>query len=75
MIVQIRGVCGAVWFNFEGKSHPNRKIENHAVWFGSVDFENKIRTKPNQTNAVWVGSVSAVFSRRYNFLFPTLKLS
>jgi len=69
------GVRGAVWFGFESKSHPNRKIKKHAVWFGLVDFKNKIRTKPNQTNAVWFGSVSAVFLRRYNFLFQTLKLS
>jgi len=41
-----RGVCGAVWFGFEGKSHPNHKIKKHAVWFGSVDFKNKIQTKP-----------------------------
>jgi hypothetical protein len=34
----IRGVRGAVWFGFEQKSHPNREIKNHAVWFGSVDF-------------------------------------
>jgi len=33
-----RGVPGAVWFGFEAKSHPNRKIKKHAVWFGSVDF-------------------------------------
>jgi len=69
------GVRGAVWFGFEGKSHPNRKIKKHAVWFGSVDFKNEIQTKPNQTNAVWFGSINAVFSRRYNFLFSTLKLS
>ena len=34
----IRGVRGAVWFGFEHKSHPNREIKKHAVWFGSVDF-------------------------------------
>jgi len=33
-----RGVRGAVWFGFEHKSHPNREIKKHAVWFGSVDF-------------------------------------
>ena len=33
-----RGVRGAVWFGFEQKSHPNREIKKHAVWFGSVDF-------------------------------------
>jgi hypothetical protein len=32
------GVRGAVWFRFEAKSHLNRKIKMHAVWFGSVDF-------------------------------------
>jgi len=70
--LSVRGVRGAVWFGFERKS---REIKKHAVWFGSVDFKNKIRTKPNQTNAVWVGSVSAVFSIQYNFLFSTLKSS
>jgi len=33
-----RDVRGAVWFGFEHKSHPNREIKKHAVWFGSVDF-------------------------------------
>jgi len=47
-----RGVRGAVWFGFEGKSHPNCKIKKHAVWFGSVDFKNKIQTKPMRF--VWV---------------------
>jgi len=37
-VAKIRGVRGAVWFGFEVKSHPNRKIKNHAVWVGSVDF-------------------------------------
>jgi len=50
-----RGVCGAVWFGFKGKSHPNRKIKKHAVWFGSVDFKNKIWTKPNQCGLGWIG--------------------
>jgi len=36
--VEFRGVRGAVWFGFEHKSHPNREIKKHAVWFGSVDF-------------------------------------
>jgi len=31
-----RGVRDAVWFDFEAKSHLNRKIKKHAVWFGSV---------------------------------------
>jgi len=34
----IRGVRGAVWFDFEGKSHPNCKVKKDVVWFGSVDF-------------------------------------
>jgi len=42
-----RGVCGAVCFGFKGKSHSNRKIKKHAVWFGSIDFKNNIQTKPN----------------------------
>jgi hypothetical protein len=33
-----RGVRGVVWFGFEAKSQPNRKIKKHAAWFGSVDF-------------------------------------
>jgi len=33
-----RGVRGAVWFGFEHKSHSNREIKKHAIWFGSVDF-------------------------------------
>jgi len=37
-IVGYRGVRGAVLFGFEAKSHPNRKINKYAVWFGSVDF-------------------------------------
>jgi hypothetical protein len=37
-----RGVRGAVWFGFEAKSHLKHKIKKHVVWFGSVDFKNKI---------------------------------
>jgi len=37
-IVDYRGARGAVWFGFEAKSHPNRKTNKYAVWFGSVDF-------------------------------------
>ena len=44
--IKARGVCGAVWFDFNVKSHLNRKVKKYAVWFGLVDFENKIRTKP-----------------------------
>jgi len=29
-------VRGAVWFDFEVKSHPNRKIKKHVIWIGSV---------------------------------------
>jgi len=36
--IEFRGVRGAVWFGFEHKSHPNREIKKHAVWFGSIDF-------------------------------------
>ncbi|AES71725.1 hypothetical protein MTR_3g082090 [Medicago truncatula] len=31
LVVDGRGVYGAVWFGFERKSHPNRKIKKHAV--------------------------------------------
>jgi len=34
----VSGVRGAVWIDFEVKSHPNRKRKKNAVWFGSVDF-------------------------------------
>ena len=54
-----RGDRGAVWFGFEHKSHPNRKIKMHAVRFGSVGFKKS--SKPNQTNAVMIGSVVAVY--------------
>jgi hypothetical protein len=36
--ILLRGDRGAVWFSFEHKSHPNRKIKMHAVRFGSVGF-------------------------------------
>jgi len=54
-IFKNRGVRGAVWFGFERKSHPNRKIKKNAVWFGSVEFKNKIRTKSNQCGLGWIG--------------------
>jgi len=54
-VIVVRGVCSAVWFDFEGKSHLYRKLKKHAVWFGSVDFKNKIRTKPNQCGLGWIG--------------------
>jgi len=50
-----RSIRDAVWFGFEHKSHMNREIKKHAVWFGSVDFKNKIRTKPNQCGLGWIG--------------------
>jgi len=37
-LTESSGVRGAVCFDFEVKSHPNRKIKKHAVWVGSVDF-------------------------------------
>jgi len=37
-ILIIRGVRGVVCFGFDHKSHPNREIKRHAVWFGSIDF-------------------------------------
>jgi len=30
----LRGVRGLVWFDFEVKSHSNRKINKYVVWFG-----------------------------------------
>jgi hypothetical protein len=38
LIDRDRGDRGAVWFGFEHKSYPNRKIKMHAVRFGSVGF-------------------------------------
>jgi len=38
LVLNIRGVCGAVWFGVVAKSLSNRKIKKHAVWFGLVDF-------------------------------------
>jgi len=67
-----RGVRGAVWFDFEGKSHPNRKIKKHAVWFGSVDFKNKIQTKPMRFG---LDRLVRFFLDDTIFLFPTLKSS
>jgi len=32
------GVRGAICFDFEVKSHLNRKKKSHAVWLGLVDF-------------------------------------
>jgi len=43
--------------------------------FGLVWLTLKIKAEPNQTNAVWIESVGAIFLRRYHFLFPTLKSS
>jgi len=37
-----KGVRGAVWFGFEAKSHPNRKINKYAVWFDLVQLTFKI---------------------------------
>jgi len=31
-------VCDVVWFLFEVKSHLNRMIKKHAVWFSLVGF-------------------------------------
>jgi len=35
-IGKVRGVCGAVWFGFDAKSHPNLKIKKICglIWFG-----------------------------------------
>jgi len=71
-LIHTRDVRGAVWFGFEGKSHPNREIKKHAVWFGLVDFKNKIQTKPMRFG---LDRLMRFFLRRYNFLFPTLKSS
>jgi len=54
-----RGVRGAVWFGFEHKSHPNREIKK--MRFGLIRLIFKKSSKPNQTIAVWIGSVCAVY--------------
>jgi hypothetical protein len=36
--VNIRDIRGAVWFDFEHKSHPNREIKMYAVRFGVGDL-------------------------------------
>lgn len=35
--MELRGVCDAVWFDFEVKNYPNRKIKKHVFRFGLVD--------------------------------------
>jgi len=44
------------------------------VWFGLVDFKNKIRTKTNQNKAVWVGLVGAVFLETIQFFVSNIKI-
>jgi len=41
-----KGVRGVIWFDFEFKSHLNRNIKKHAVWFSLVGFLNENLTKP-----------------------------
>jgi hypothetical protein len=36
--LNIRDIRGAVWFDFEYKSHRNRKIKMYAVRFGVEDL-------------------------------------
>jgi len=50
-----KGVRGAVWFGFEGKSHLNRKIKKHAVWFGLVWLTFKMKSESNQSKPMWFG--------------------
>jgi len=40
-----------------------------------VQLTFKMKTKPNQTNAVLVGSIVAVFYQTIQFIFPTIKSS
>jgi hypothetical protein len=55
-----RGDRGAVWFDFDHKSHPNR--EKKIMRFGLVRLIFKTSSKPNQTNVVRIGSVAAVYT-------------
>jgi len=57
-----RSVRDAVWFGFEHKSHSNREIKN--MRFSLVRLIFKKSSKPNQTNAVWIGSVCAVYREK-----------
>jgi hypothetical protein len=57
-----RGDRGAVWFGFEYKSYSNREIKMHAV---RLIFKKS--SKPNQTNAIKVGSVYAVYRDIKNY--------
>jgi hypothetical protein len=53
----VRDDRGAVWFGFDYKSHPNCEINcMRLVWFGWF-----LKSHLNQTNAVRVGSVCAVY--------------
>ena len=54
-VLSIRGVCGAVWFGFEAKSHMNHKIKKHAVWLGLVRLTFKAQSEPNQTKQMRFG--------------------
>jgi hypothetical protein len=58
------GDCGADWFDFKYKSHPNREIKMHAVQFGSVGFKKS--SKPNQYGLDWFGWCDL----RYNISVP-----
>jgi len=65
-----RGVCGAVWFGFEGKSHLNCKIKKHAVWFGWLTL--KITSKPNQCGLGWISWYG--FFRDDKFFVSNIKI-
>jgi hypothetical protein len=71
MTMEPRGVCDGVWFDFEVKSYPNRKIKKHV--FDLVQLTSKIKTEPNQTNVVWVRSVGAIFFETIPFFISNIK--
>ena len=52
-VICIRGVRGAVLFDFEVKSHLNRKLKMYAVWFGLVRLTFKIKSELNQIKPMW----------------------
>jgi hypothetical protein len=61
------GACCAVWFGLV-LSIKVREIKMHAVRFSSVGFKRS--SKPNQTNAVRIDSIVAVYS--ITFMYQTI---
>ena len=58
----VRSVRGAVWFDFEHKSHPNREIKN--MRFGLVRLIFKKSSKPNHCGLDWFGLCGLSWDRK-----------